>query len=338
MFPGRPGPLRLELKRKVYQQYQRGESVEALAQRFCRTRASIYRIIAEVRAARIMELPLDFIPNDLFPKIRSRRREDCVIGPLPDTEPSPKKFRTPSDLPPYLASLYETPLLTRRQEAHLFRKMNYLKYKADRFRAKLDLNRPKRALMDRIERFYDEAVATRNQIIRANLRLVVSIAKRHVRATQNFFELVSDGNLSLMRAVDKFDYGRGNKFSTYASWAIMKNFARSIPDELRRRERFPLDESNLFNVAEQDRAEPAEQEAVQGRREAQVERMLKRLDDREQRIIIRRFGLRHGQEPLTLKEVGAELGVTKERIRQIEARALDKLRQAAAEDRVELPE
>ena len=64
MFPDNRGPLQSDAKRKIYQQYQHGESVEALAKRFCRTRTSIYRIIAEMRAQRIMELPLDYIPND----------------------------------------------------------------------------------------------------------------------------------------------------------------------------------------------------------------------------------------------------------------------------------
>ena len=191
--------------------------------------------------------------------------------------------------------------------------------------------------MDQIERLYDEAVSTKNQIIRANLRLVVSIAKRHVGPTQNFFELVSDGNMSLMRAVEKFDYARGNKFSTYASWAIMKNFARTIPDEHRHHDRFRTSHAEMFTATEDDRADPFEQEAAQTQREAQVEKILERLDEREQQIIIRRFGLRRGQEPLTLKQVGAELGVTKERIRQIEARALSKLRKAAEEEKIELP-
>ena len=100
--------------------------------------------------------------------------------------------------------------------------------------------------MDEIERLYDQAVAVKNQIVRANLRLVVSIAKRHVGPTDNFFELVSDGNMSLIRAAEKFDYARGNKFSTYASWAIMKNFARTIPDEHRRRDRFRTSQLETF--------------------------------------------------------------------------------------------
>ena len=215
--------------------------------------------------------------------------------------------------------------------------MNYLKYKSSRLRAKLDTARPKRNVMDQIERLYDEAVSTKNQIIRANLRLVVSIAKRHVGPTQNFFELVSDGNMSLMRAVEKFDYARGNKFSTYASWAIMKNFARTIPDEHRHRERFRTSQAEMFTTTEDARSDQFELESSQVQREAQVERILRRLDDREQKIIIRRFGLRRGQEPLTLKQVGVELGVTKERIRQIEARALSKLRKAAEEEKIDIP-
>ena len=339
VFPDNSGPLREETRRKIYQQYRRGQSVNSLAKRFCRTKTSIYRIIAEMRAMRIMELPLDFIPNDHFARVDSERREKELLGPPPSvpSDPFPKKTRLPAGLPPYLASLYDVPLLTRDKEMHLFRKMNFLKYKACKLREQIDVSRPKSGLMDQIEKLYDESVAVKNEIIAANLRLVVSIAKRHVGPVENFFELVSDGNISLIRAVEKFDYARGNKFSTYASWAIMKNFARTIPDEHRHRDRFRTSHTDMFGATEDARSDQYEQETAQVQRETQVERILERLDEREQKIIISRFGLNRGHEPLTLKEVGAEMGVTKERIRQIEARALSKLRKAAQEERIELP-
>lgn len=335
VFPDNFGPLSAEARRKIHEQYQHGEPVESLAERFGRTRTSIYRVIAEMRAQRIMELPLDFIANDAFIRVRSHKREERFLAPMPESTLPPKKQRMPGGLPPYLASLYETPLLSRKQEAHQFRKMNYLKYKAARLRAKLDPTSPKRKLMDAIEKAYDMAVEVKNQLIRANLRLVVSIAKRHVNPAQNFFELVSDGNMSLMRAVEKFDYSRGFKFSTYASWAVMKNFARTIPDEHRHHERFRSGPDELFAAAPDEHVDAIEEESAQNRRTAQVEKILERLDEREQRIIIRRFGLERGQEPLTLKQIGEELGVTKERIRQLEARALDKLRKAAEEERID---
>jgi RNA polymerase primary sigma factor/RNA polymerase sigma factor len=337
VFPDSTGPLRDATKQKIYQQYRRGESADDLARKFCRTKTSIYRIVNEMRAKRIMELPVDFIPNDQFARVRSESREKEILGPPPPNDQSPRKSRLPSGLPPYLASLYEVPLLTREQEQHLFCKMNYLKYKATKLRETLDPARPKAGLMDQIDNLYDQSVAVKNEIVSANLRLVVSIAKRHVGPVENFFELVSDGNMSLIRAVEKFDFARGNKFSTYASWAIMKNFARTIPDEHRLRDRFRTSHSEMFGTAEDVRSDQYEQESAQMQREAQVERILERLDEREQQIIISRFGLSRGHEPLTLKEVGAEMGVTKERIRQIEARALNKLRKAAQEEKIEVP-
>src|SRR5215470_678501 len=87
------------------------------------------------------------------------------------------------------------------------------------------------------------------------MRLVVSIAKRHSGQTDNFFELLSDGNVSLIRAVEKFDYSRGNKFSTYASWAIMKNFARSIPEEKHRRERYITGHEQIFESTQDSRTD-----------------------------------------------------------------------------------
>jgi RNA polymerase primary sigma factor/RNA polymerase sigma factor len=335
IFPYNDGLLPAEVKWETFQQYRRGESVQTLAQRFYQSRTRIHRIINEIRAERIMGLPLAHIGNEQPAHAWSQKREAQVLGPLPESGLRTKKPRLPNGLPPYLASLYEVQLLTREQEVHLFRKMNYLKAKAGTLREKLDLNRPKRSLMDQIENLYAESVAAKNQIISANLRLVVSIAKRYVGPVTDFFELVSDGNISLIRAVEKFDVSRGNKFSTYASWAIMMNFARTIPGVLRDRSRFSTSYADVFSTVEDVHEDYYEQESAQFRRESHVQGILQRLDERERQIVTSRFGLTRGQEPLTLREVGTAMGVTKERVRQIQCRAMSKLRKAAEEDRIE---
>jgi RNA polymerase primary sigma factor len=247
-------------------------------------------------------------------------------------------MKTAKGLPPYLASLYEIPLLNKEQEVYLFRKMNYLKYCAHGLREKLDPKTARSSVLDEIERVQKEAVAVKNQIIRANLRLVVSIAKRHVSAAHNFDELVSDGNMSLIRAVEKFDFARGNKFSTYASWAIMKNFARSIPEAHHQRDRFVTGHDEMFESAADTRSSEHEYESQVKQMRSSITRILDRLDERERSIIISRFGLDEGGQPHTLEEVGHELGVTKERIRQLELRAMGKLRQYADEAHIELPD
>ena len=96
---------------------------------------------------------------------------------MPDPEHTPRRVKAPSGLPRYLASLYETPLLTREQEYYLFRKFNFLKYQAQKLRDQLDPAHAKASEMDQIQRLYDMAVAVKNQIVQANLRLVVSIGK-----------------------------------------------------------------------------------------------------------------------------------------------------------------
>jgi len=333
VYPLTDGRLRPESCTRIYQHFLHGEPVESIARRYHRSKASVYRIILAQRAQHVMQLPLDYIPNALF----TRRSADQVVNqPFPGN-PDAKRIRRPSGLPAYLASLYEVPLLTREQEVWLFRKFNFLKHQAVTLRQQLDPERPNARIMDQVERLYDQIVEIKNRIVRANLRLVVSIAKRRVSPGDSFFDLVSDGNMSLIRAVEKFDYARGNKFSTYASWAIMKNYARTIPDEHKRRDRFRSADMELLQDAADRREDEYQQRIAASDRLQQVGKFLDRLDSREQTIIIRRYGLDHEREPQTLKEVGSALGVTKERVRQIEAKALEKLREAAAAEAM-LPE
>jgi len=328
-------PLDEDAKSQIYLKYRMGVSVDVLATQFGRTRSSIYRLINEVRARRLLDTKLEYIPHPSFDD-RASAGEIMTPMPPPAGGKAPRRPKAPKGLPPYLASLYEVPLLDREQELHLFRQMNFLKHQAFKLREELDPARAKTSELDRIEELQEGALAVKNQIIRSNLRLVVSIAKRHVGPSNNFFELVSDGNMSLIRAVEKFDFSRGNKFSTYASWAIMKNFARTIPEENYRRDRFVTGHEEMFEAAADNRTDEHEYESTLKRMQEAIKGMLDRLDDRERLIITSRFGL-GGAAERTLEQLGKELGITKERVRQIESRGVDKLRKIAGEQRLELP-
>src|SRR5204862_7396868 len=109
--------------------------------------------------------------------------------------------------------------------------------------------------LKRIEELQAQANQIKERLISANMRLVANIAKKYAAQSDNFWELMSDGNMSLIRAVEKFDFGRGFKFSTYASWAIMKNFARSIPEELHRKERYVTGHEDLLDAAPDSRTD-----------------------------------------------------------------------------------
>jgi RNA polymerase primary sigma factor len=286
------------------------------------------------RAHRILGMELSYVAHPSFDEPGAH---DAILTPMPapDDAPAPRRTKVSAGMPPYLASLdHEGPLLSREQEAHLFRKMNYLKSRASRLRDQVDPARARKATLDEIERQLEEALAIKDQIIRANLRLVVAIAKRQVGSRDELFERVSDGNYALIRAVDRFDYARGNKFSTYATWAIINSL------KLRRRQKnervrfVTVDEAMLQDTTD-TRADVHDQEKAHEQRRCQVECLLGGLDDRERRILVSRYGI-GGAEERTLKQIGQALGITKERVRQIEMRARQKLRRLARAEELDL--
>ena len=196
------------------------------------------------------------------------------------------------------------------------------------------------SVMDEIERLWNEAVATKKRLISANLRLVVSVAKKYgAGSLLSFNELVSDGNVSLMKAVEKFDYTTGNRFSTYATWALYRNFARTIPDERKRVERFRPGDVSLLELKQDHRSSPLQAERAYAEQTSQVQRFMRELNERERKIVEMRYGFGAADsKPQTLRQVGKNMGVTKERVRQIEIRALEKMRRVAEEEKLEIPD
>ena len=336
MFPANTGVLDAESKQTLYGLYRRGISVETLAKRFNHTRVSVYRVINEMRAQRLLSQPLDYIYHASFD---DRALETEIMARMPDLDAYEDRrhhMRIPKDAPPELASLYETPLLNKPQEQHLFRKMNFLKHKAGLLRAKLDPSRARTQDIQRIEDLQNQATGIKDQLISCNMRLVVPVAKKHSAQADNFFELLSDGNMSLIRAVEKFDFSRGNKFSTYATWAIMKNFARSIPEENKRRERYVTGKEEMFDFAQDNRTDEHEIVSDVEQSKHRVNRLLEYLDPRERQIIQMRAGLETYSEGMTLEEIGQQLGITKERVRQLNVRIMNKLKNLAREQKLDL--
>ena len=273
---------------------------------------------------------IEYVPHESFTEpspnasLRNRRATLRTPAEPEDHSDAPLTFDDPERL------------LTRDEEFSLFRRMNHLKHRAEQLRAQLNASRPKARDVELIAQLLGDAVAIRNRIIAANVRLVVSVAKHHVDTANTLGELVSDGHMSLMRAVEKFDFSRGYRFSTYATWALRYNFNRATATRRRRQQRFVSGEDHMLEAACDD---PPEISAASRRQLKQsLAQLLEQLDARERRIITFRFGLAGERSPATLAQLATKLGVCKERVRQLEARALGKLRELAAVEHLEPPE
>ena len=280
----------------------------------------------------------------------------------------------------YLKEMARVPLLSLEEEVQLAMKL------CDAIEAKRELRQdghdPERRM--ELEEVIERGRLAREHLIKANTRLVVSIAKKYMGRGVPFLDLIQEGNLGLMKAVEKFDYTRGYRFSTYATWWIRQTITRAIADQGRtirvpvhmsdrirrlyktarqleqehgrkptpeeiaaemelepRKVRWMLkvswrplslerpvgeeEDSELGSFIEDDTTPTPTQSAYQNLLREKVEEVLSTLTPREARILRLRFGLQNGRS-YTLEEVGQKFGLTRERIRQIEGKALRRLR------------
>jgi len=314
------------------------------------------------------------------PKIRRARR-----GQSDDDETSGGPYADLVRM--YLGEIGKVPLLNAGEEVELAQRIEKGTQAAARL-AELELLHGEEEVPFQLRRIEERVVVdglkAKEHLIRANLRLVVSIAKRYRSRSLSILDLVQEGNLGLIRAVDKFDYTRGFKFSTYATWWIRQAITRAIADQARTiripvhmvetinkvvrvqrqmhqetghepsieelavvvamsQERVrdilklnqdtvsletPMGDENDFSLGdtiEDDAAEMPADAATRTLLNEAVKQALSELNEREQAVVRLRFGLDDGQMR-TLEEVGKEFGVTRERVRQIEAKTLAKLR------------
>jgi RNA polymerase primary sigma factor len=282
----------------------------------------------------------------------------------------------------YLKEIGRVPLLTAAEEVSLAKRMEKAKFARERLAARRGRLTPKKRA--ELEAVIEDGMAAREHLITANSRLVISVAKKYIGRGVPFLDLIQEGNIGLIRAAKKFDYHRGHKFSTYATWWIRQAVTRAIADQ-GRTIRVPVHMGDQINkmlrvshqltqelgrdpsieelgdalnvtpkkvesiiqiarrplsletptdeeedsvlgdfIEDEDSPEPVEIATHNLLRE-QIAEVLNGLPPREVRILQLRYGLLDG-ESYTLEEVGKKMGVTRERVRQIEAQALSRLR------------
>lgn len=281
----------------------------------------------------ILAEEMDYIDS---PEFRKAGAEQAIYDEAPDIRrPDVSWYRPLMDdlTPPKARSLKNagTVLLTGAEERVIFLQYNYARFRVSELQKEIGSSDPTPEQAREVLRWYRKAVAYREQIAETNLALVLAMAKRTRMSEVDFADLVSEGNMALLRSVDKFDCGRGFKFSTYACRAILKAFSRQGLKLSKYRQRFPTDfdpalekSNHLENVRRTSELEAADEvKHIVQNNEAD-------LTDVERTVIHHRFGLdlAENQDPLTLEQVGQIIGVTKERVRQIQNKALEKIRLA----------
>lgn len=247
--------------------------------------------------------------------------------------------RSSRKMPPYIRELYRTRLLDRDEEVELFTLLAKLTRRCETL-AQVSLGKLTRGQKRQLDDVKAERTRVRNCIVEANLRLVVSIARQFVQqfsapGQPDLFDFISEGNEVLLRAVDRFDVDHGTRFSTYTTTAIRRQFIRLGNSTHQRQKRFVTGAEQVIESRHGPEGHPALDIQTETHQRRSVQLLLGQLVDRERVIVEGRFGFGDAQRRLTFRELGEKVGVSKERVRQLHDRAMEKLRAAAALYRIE---
>ncbi|MCC5829344.1 MAG: sigma-70 family RNA polymerase sigma factor [Phycisphaeraceae bacterium] len=275
--------------------------------------------------------PIDFMDDPEFHKPDARRR---FGGDAPVDRPSTAWYhQILSAAAPSVRALsagMATPLLTEAEEKQAFLQFNYCRFRAEWVRQEIEGKRLTQRRMDELLMWAERAGEFRELIAEYNIALVLAMAKRFPLAQVDLPEMVSEGNMALLRAIEKFNIGRGFKFSTYACRAILKAFGRLGRKDSRHRSLFPVEfEPDLERSDHNEVLARDEETACAEEVRRIVDNNISNLTEIEQQIIDLRFNMsgKHEEQKLTLAQVGTMIGLTKERVRQIQNKALLKIRQ-----------
>lgn len=289
-----------------------------------------------LRLRRILSEPLEYIDHETFHKAGIAKVLFADVGGGFDATRVWCNAMDPSQ--PTDHSAMPSSTLSTPEEQRLFLRLNYARFRMIRLLTPFNGKRLTMKATKELLFWHAQAMTARCEIVQANVPLVLAMAKRTRLGSVDYAELISEGNMALLRSVDKFDCGRGFKFSTYACRAILKSFSRVAMRSNRYRGRFPAEfDPTLERSDHLDQLRVEAEENCVDELRGILARNTADLNEVEAKVLQARFALGQiegavEQGPKTLEQVGMLIGVTKERVRQIQNRALQKLRSKLQED------